>query len=72
MITDLGVLVPEEDTRELVVAQLHPGVTKDQVKEATGWEIRFLDSVSEIEPPNDSELMALRDLLAKTEAARVK
>ncbi len=72
LITDLGVLVPEEGTRELVVAKLHPGVTKDQIQEATGWEIRFLDTVSEIEPPSDSELMALRDLLARTDAARAK
>jgi glutaconate CoA-transferase subunit B len=70
LITDLGVLVPEEGTRELIVAELHPGVTKDQIQQATGWKIRFLDTVSEIDPPSDSELMALRDLLARTEATR--
>jgi glutaconate CoA-transferase subunit B len=70
LITDLGVLVPEEDTRELVVAQLHPGVTKVKIQEETGWDIRFLDSVSEIEPPSGLELTVLRDLLARTEAAR--
>ena len=72
LITDLGVLVPEDDTRELVVAKLYPGVTKDQIQQATGWEIRFMDTVTEIEPPSDSELMALRDLLARTDAARAK
>ena len=72
LITDLGVLVPEDDTRELVVANLYPGVTKDQIQQATGWEIRFMDTVTETEPPSESELMALRDLLARTDAARAK
>jgi glutaconate CoA-transferase subunit B len=70
LITDLGVLVPEAGTRELVVAELHPGVTKDQIQEATGWKIRFLDTVSKIVPPSESEIMALRDLIARTDAAR--
>ena len=70
VITDLGVLVPEEGANELVVEQLHPGVSRERIQEATGWELRFSDTVSETEEPTDSVLSVLRNLIAKTESAR--
>lgn len=70
IITDLGVLVPEAKTRELVVTQLHPGVSRGQIREATGWEVRFAATVTETEAPTESELGALQELLARTEEAR--
>src|SRR5246500_2433555 len=39
VVTDLCVMKPDEATKELRVTQLHPGVTRDQVAKATGWEI---------------------------------
>ena len=36
VITDLCILEPEAASRELVVASIHPGVTRDQIAEATG------------------------------------
>ena len=71
-LTDLGVLVPEEGTKELVVEQLHPGVSRERIQEATGWELRFSDTVSETEEPTDSELSVLRNLIARTESARAR
>lgn len=35
-------------------------MTREQVVEATGWAIRFADSVSETLAPNAEELAALR------------
>mgnify|MGYP006255301151 FL=1 len=72
MITDLGVLVPEEGANELVVEQLHPGVSRERIQEATGWELRFSDTVSETEEPTDSELSVLRNLIARTESVRAR
>ena len=69
VVTDLAVLRPEQDTNELVVTGLHPGVTREQVIEATGWPIRFDDAVEETPPPTDEELDVLRDLHARTERA---
>jgi glutaconate CoA-transferase, subunit B len=64
VITDLGVLEPDPDSCELTVTALHHGVTREQVVEATGWDVRFADSVATTEPPSDDELSALRSLQA--------
>ena len=70
VITDLGVLEPEPSSKELIVSQLHPGVTREQIQEATGWDLRFADSVTETALPSEVELSTLRDLLERTEASR--
>jgi glutaconate CoA-transferase, subunit B len=63
VITDLGVLEPREG--ELTLTTVHPGVTVQQVQEATGWELRVADEVATTEPPADEELRALEELLAR-------
>lgn len=68
VITDLCILKPDPDSRELVVTSLHPGVTREQVIEATGWEIRFADSLDTTPPPTTEELTVLRELKARTAA----
>lgn len=68
-ITDLCILKPDARTNELVVVSLHPGVTAGQVKEATGWDIRFAEDLTETLPPTDEELVILRDLLRRTDEA---
>jgi glutaconate CoA-transferase, subunit B len=37
VISDLGVMTPDPGTRELMLVVVHPGVTVEQVREATGW-----------------------------------
>ncbi|MBO1520760.1 CoA-transferase subunit beta [Oceanisphaera pacifica] len=68
VITDLCVLQPDTDTKELTVSSLHPGVTREQVTAATGWPIRFAESVTLTPEPTIEELNILRALKAKTEA----
>lgn len=68
VITDLCCLAPDPDSRELVVTSLHPGVTRGDVTEATGWEIRFADSLVATPAPNDEELEVLRALKSRTAA----
>jgi glutaconate CoA-transferase subunit B len=69
IITDLCIMEPEADTHEFVVTSIHPGVTREQIINATGWAIRFADDVQETTAPSDVELTALRDLEARTAAA---
>lgn len=64
VITDLGVLAPGADG-ELVLTQIHPGVTVEQVRENTGWELRVADDLATTEPPSESELQALEELLSR-------
>ncbi|TDB04190.1 CoA-transferase subunit beta [Halomonas marinisediminis] len=69
VITDLCVMKPDPETRELVVVSLHPGVTPEQVQEATGWEIRFAEVLENTPEPSEKELEILRELKARTERA---
>jgi glutaconate CoA-transferase subunit B len=63
VITDLGVLEPRRG--ELTLTALHPGVTADQARAATGWELRLADEVAETPPPTADELAALEELLSR-------
>ena len=69
IITDLCVLEPDPQTKELTVVSLHPGVTREQVIDTTGWAVKFADKVTETPPPTGLELKELRALHARTAAA---
>jgi glutaconate CoA-transferase subunit B len=62
VITDLGVLTPDPDTRELTLASVHPGRSVADARAATGWELRVADQLTETEPPTRQELATLRAL----------
>ncbi|RDB42510.1 CoA-transferase subunit beta [Halomonas sp. DQ26W] len=67
VITDLCVMKPDPETKELVVVSLHPGVSREDVIDATGWEIRFADTLEATPEPGARELEVLRDLKARTD-----
>lgn len=69
VITDLCIMTPDPTSRELTVTQLHPGVTREQIQQATGWGVRFAAPVQQTPPPNHEELATLRDLKRRTGAA---
>ncbi|ASU84757.1 3-oxoadipate--succinyl-CoA transferase subunit B [Nocardiopsis gilva YIM 90087] len=62
VITDLGVLEPDPDTRELTLASVHPGVALDDVHAATGWDLAVSPDLTTTPEPRPAELAALRDL----------
>jgi glutaconate CoA-transferase subunit B len=62
VITDLGVL---RRNGELVLEALHSGVTLEQARAATGWELRVADDLRTTEPPTAEELALLRELKAR-------
>jgi len=69
VITDLCVMAPDAETKELAVVAMHPGVTREQIAAGTGWAVKFADHVAETEPPGETEITVLRDLHARTKAA---
>ena len=69
LVTDLAIFEPEPESRELVVTSLHPGATREAVREATGWPVRFALTVLETPPPSAQELQVLRELHRRTAAA---
>ena len=62
VITDLGILEPDEGTCELLLTAVHQGVTVEQARSATGWELRTAPEVAMTEPPTHHELAVLREL----------
>ncbi|MCC6947990.1 MAG: CoA-transferase subunit beta [Bradyrhizobiaceae bacterium] len=69
VITDLCMLEPDRDTKELTVVSLHRGVTREQVRDATGWDVKFAAGLAETPPPTEIELRELRALHARTKVA---
>jgi glutaconate CoA-transferase subunit B len=65
VITDLGVLEPDPETRELVLTQVHDEIPPSEVWDRTGWDLRVSDALAQTEPPTDVELDALRELVAR-------
>ncbi len=63
VITDKGILEADEDTGELVLASLYPGVTADEVRAAVGWPLRCRGTALGVEPPGEPELRLLREVL---------
>ena len=70
VITDLGVLEPDPDTRELTLTAVHPGVEVEAARAATGWDLRLAPEVGVSAAPSNEELAALRDLTAPRPPAR--
>jgi glutaconate CoA-transferase subunit B len=66
VITDLGELRPDPQTRELSLAAVHAGVTPADVIERTGWPLRVCPDLTTTAPPTGGELTALRALRASS------
>jgi glutaconate CoA-transferase, subunit B len=63
VITDLGILEPVDG--ELTLVATHPGVSADDARAATGWDLRVADDLQQTRPPLEEELEALRSLRTK-------
>jgi glutaconate CoA-transferase subunit B len=60
VVTDLGVLEPRAG--ELTLTKVHPGVTEQDARAATGWNLAVAGDLVTTEPPTKVELAALRTL----------
>ncbi|HEY1494965.1 MAG TPA: CoA-transferase subunit beta [Candidatus Solibacter sp.] len=69
LVTDLCIMRPDPETNEMTVESIHPGVTREQVKTNTAWDVRFAEAVEQTEPPAPGELEVLRDLHTRTARA---
>jgi len=69
LITDLAIFEPDPQTKEMVVTSIHPGVSREQIQENTGWTVRYAASVAQTSPPTAQELAILRELQARTARA---
>jgi glutaconate CoA-transferase subunit B len=60
VVTNLGIMEPDEEG-ELVLTALHPGVTQEEAKSNTGWDLKIVPDLLVTEPPTNKELRILRE-----------
>ncbi|MGH9043441.1 MAG: CoA-transferase subunit beta [Acidimicrobiales bacterium] len=63
VITDLGLLEPDERTGELVMTSLHTGVKMADAIRAVPWQLKVAAMVSVTEPPTAQEMAKLAELM---------
>ncbi|HEX7464592.1 MAG TPA: CoA-transferase [Actinomycetota bacterium] len=63
VVTDLGTYFFDQDTGEMTLATLHPGVTLDEVRENMGWDPKVAGDLGETPAPTDGELRLIREEL---------
>jgi len=61
VVTDLGILEPDE-SGELVLAAVHPGVRPERAQENTGWTLKVSPQLRTTDPVTAEELRILRKL----------
>lgn len=59
VVTDLGLLEPD-DSGELILTAVHPGVDPEQARQNTGWDLRISPALRTTPPPTAEELTILR------------
>ena len=66
VVTDLCLMRPHAETKELMVTSVHPGTTREEITKRTGWPVKFAGDLGETPPPTPGELSVLRDLLSRS------
>ena len=62
MVTTLGILGFDPATKRMRLDAVHPGVSVEQVRENTGFELLLAPEIITTAPPTDDELAMLRAL----------
>ena len=60
VVTPLGVMDFEDETKRMRIKSVHPGVTVDEVRDNTGFDLIVPERVPVTEPPSERELAVLR------------
>ncbi|HMP01174.1 MAG TPA: CoA-transferase [Gemmatales bacterium] len=61
VVTDLAILGYHDQSKRMEVISLHPGVTLEQVRDQTGFELGVREPLGQTPPPTAEELAILRD-----------
>lgn len=66
VITDLAVLEPDPQSKELTLVAVHPGVTPEEVIAATGFDLPVSPALAETEAITPAEALALAELQGRS------
>jgi glutaconate CoA-transferase subunit B len=74
VVTDLGILTPDEETGELLLTHVHAsrGATAEQAITNTGWPLKVASDLKTTAPPTQEELRLLRDELDQRNILEVR
>lgn len=61
VVSNLCVIGFDDNTKQMQVESIHPGVTRDEIKARTGFELLWSPDLTESEPPSETELRILRE-----------
>ena len=67
IITTMGILRFDPETKEAYLDAVYEGVSVEEVKANTGWDLKVAPELKVVPPPTDEELKALRE----TDPARI-
>lgn len=62
IITDLGILRFDRALGEMVLTEVHPGVSVQKVRDGTGWDLKIAEQLGATEGPSQEELSIMRSL----------
>lgn len=60
LLTTQGVFRFDEETKELYLAQIHPGITVDQVRKQIPWDLKIAADLPRTPRPTDEEIQFVR------------
>jgi glutaconate CoA-transferase subunit B len=63
VVTDLGRYRFDPGSGEMVLAAVHPGVAVEEVRAATGWDLRVAEDLETTPDPSAEELRLIREQL---------
>ncbi len=61
VITDFGVYTFTHDTYEMMLTEIHPGISLDTIRENISWDVKVSDSLETTDSPSVSELKIIRE-----------
>lgn len=62
VITTMGIFRFDEETKEMVLYSVHPGVTPERVRENLSWDLKLAPELSTTEPPTKEQVEIMRVL----------
>jgi hypothetical protein len=63
VVTNLGVFDWETESRQMRIKSIHPGVTVDEIQEASGFKLVVPTDVPVTREPTDEELELIRTVI---------
>lgn len=70
LLSTKGVFRFDAQTREMCLAQLHPGVSLDAVRADIPWDLKIAPGLTETTPPTDDEIAFIRRFAPELSAGR--